>query len=53
MNGLIVTATADSCKNLCVSGEKSDTFNSVSVPCQKNSKLKSGQLSSGLLLNCS
>lgn len=50
---LIVTATAESCINLCVSGEKSDTLNSVSVPCQKNSKLKSGQLSSGLLLNCS
>lgn len=53
IKGLIETATAESCINLCVSGEKSDTLNSVSVPCQKNSKLKSGQLSSGLLLNCS
>lgn len=50
---LILTAAAESCINLCISGEKSDTLNSVSVPCQKNSKLKSGQLSSGLLLNCS
>lgn len=51
--GLLVTAAAESCINLRVSGEKSDTLNSVSEPCQKNSKLKSGQLSSGLLLNCS
>lgn len=53
IKGLIVTAAAESCINLWVSGGKSDTLNSASEPCQKNSKLKSGQLSSGLLLNCS
>lgn len=49
-----MTTTAESSINLFVSGDESDTLNSVSAPCQKKrSKLKSGQLSSALLLNCS
>ena len=50
-----MTTTAESSINVFVSGDESDTLSSVSAPCQqkKNSKLKSGQLSSALLLNCS